>query len=114
MNSKPAGAVPDPTRVLPDDGVTAVLIQAAFSNPIIALLLVTIIICFAWWASCQVLIKWKQFDVMKSPEAAKAMVELSKLDKTHKRAIAKLQKPEAAKPKGGKPKGGKPHGGKNA
>lgn len=87
-----ASQVPNPSTVLPSDGVTEVLLRAAADNPITTLIIVGIIICFAWWSVCQVFIKRKQFDVMKSPEAAKAMTEMVKIEKNHKRAMARLKK----------------------
>lgn len=83
---------PNPSNVLPEAGLTEVLFQAAASNPLITLLVAATIICFAWWSSCQVLIRRKHYDVMKSPEAAKAMTELAKIENAHKRAMAKLKK----------------------
>ncbi len=87
-----ATRVPNPSNVLPAEGVTEVLLQAAANNPVTTLFIVGIIICFAWWSVCQVLIKRKQYDVMKSPEASKAMTEMAKIEKAHKRAMAKLKK----------------------
>lgn len=91
MGTSGSVRVPNPADVLPAAGVQEVLIQAAASHPIIALLLVAIIICFAWWCTCYVFIKRKQYDVMKSPEAAKAMVELKRMEKEHKKTMARLK-----------------------
>lgn len=82
------GIIPNPVHVLPSDGVTEVLIKAAAAHPIIALLLVAIIICFAWGATCLTIVKVRQLAALKHPEASRAIVELKKIDKARKRVTA--------------------------
>lgn len=77
--------------VLPEQGVTAVLIQAAADNPIVALILVCALIASTVWAIAWASVKRKQLEVMKSPEAARAMVELKKLELASKKAMKKLK-----------------------
>lgn len=82
----------NPGEVLPAEGVTQVLILAATTHPVTALLLVAIIICFAIWCSAWSTTRWKYYDVLKSPEAAKAITELKKMEQAHKKAMAKFKK----------------------
>lgn len=89
--------VPDvANKPLPDEGVTGVLLSAAAAYPLAAILIVAIIICVAIWVPCWALVRWKQLDVLKSPEAGKAMIEVKKIENKHKRDMAKLKKEKKA------------------
>lgn len=84
--------IPNPGELLPAEGVTEVLVQAAQTHPVIALLLVGIIICVGLWLTCWVIVKSKFYDVLKSPEASRALVEMKKMENAHGRAMAKIKK----------------------
>lgn len=81
-------AVPDPTNVLPSEGVTEVLFKAAAQYPLITLLLVTLIIITAWCAVAITIIWSRRYEALKSPQAAQALVEIERMKKAHQKYLA--------------------------
>jgi len=77
---------------LPAEGVKEVLIQAAAANPMATLLAVVFVIALSIVVAGLVKVKTKQLEVMKSPEASRAMIEMQKLENAQKRLASKAKK----------------------